>query len=78
MHLVGLDGTRRQQQQKEEALQLLVEATTKGEAPNRILVVQLGVKANEAKVPKAHAAPCGLCDNLINALKLLAKSAERW
>ena len=35
-------------------------------------MVQIGVNANEAKVFKAHAAPLGLCDNLINALKLLA------
>ena len=34
--------------------------------------------ANEAKVLKAHAAPQGLCENLINALKLLAKPAEGW
>ena len=34
--------------------------------------MQLGVNANEAKVLKAHAAPLELCDNLINALKLLA------
>ena len=38
-------------------------------APNRILVVQLGTNANEAKVFKAHAAPQGLCAHLINALK---------
>ena len=31
----------------------------------------LGTNANEAKVFKAHAAPLHLCDNLINALKLL-------
>ena len=41
-------------------------------ASQRILVVQIGVNANEAKVFKAHATPLGLCDNLINALKLLA------
>ena len=41
-------------------------------APNRILVV-LSTNANEAKVFKAHAAPQRLCENLINALKLLAK-----
>ena len=35
-------------------------------------MVQLGVNANEAKVFKAHAAPLGLCDDQINALKLLA------
>ena len=37
-----------------------------------MLVVQLGTNANEAKVFKAHAAPQGLCENLINALNLLA------
>ena len=45
-------------------------------APNRILVVQLGVKANEAKVFRAHAASQGLCENLINALKLLANQQK--
>ena len=30
-------------------------------APKRILVVQLGINANEAKVFKVHAAPQGLC-----------------
>ena len=40
------------------------------------LVVQLGVNANEAKVFKAHAAPLGLCDNLINALKLQANQQK--
>ena len=45
-------------------------------APNRILVVQLGVNANEAKVFRAHAASLGLCDNLINALKLLANKQK--
>ena len=41
-------------------------------APNRLLVVQTGVSASMAKVFKAHAVPQGLCENLINALKLLA------
>ena len=45
-------------------------------ASNRILVVQLGANTNEAKVFKAHAAPLGLCDNLINALKLLANQQK--
>ena len=45
-------------------------------APNRMLVVQLGVNANEAKVFKAHAAPLGLCGNLTNALKLLATQPD--
>ena len=40
------------------------------------LVVQLGATANAAKVFKAHAAPLGLCDNLINALKLLANQQK--
>ena len=35
-------------------------------------MVQINVNAKEAKVFKAHATPLGLCDNLINALKLLA------
>ena len=39
-------------------------------APSRILVVQIGTNASQAKVFKAHAH--GLCENLINALKLLA------
>ena len=38
-------------------------------APDRILVVQIGTDANEAKVFRTHAAPWGLCDNLINDLK---------
>ena len=45
-------------------------------APNRILVVQLAANANEAKVFKAHAPPLGLCDNQINALKLLANQQK--
>ena len=44
--------------------------------PNIILVVQIGVDADKAKVFKAHAAPLGLCDNLINALKLLANQQK--
>ena len=45
-------------------------------APNRILVVQHGTNANDAKVFKAHAAPQGPCDNLINALELLANQQK--
>ena len=45
-------------------------------ALDRILVVQIGVNANEAKVYKAHAAPLGLCDNVIHALKLLANQQK--
>ena len=36
-------------------------------------MVQTGVSASQAKVFKAHAVPQGLCENLINALRLLAK-----
>ena len=38
--------------------------------------MQIGASANEAKVFTAHAAPLGLCDNLINALKLLANQQK--
>ena len=51
-------------------------------APNRLLVVQTGeslvvrtgASVNQDKVFRAHAVPQGLCDNLINALKLLQTS----
>ena len=52
----------------------LVEANTN--APDRVLVVQLGANATEAKVFKAHEAPLRLLDNLINALKLLANQQK--
>ena len=39
-------------------------------------MVQLGASVNEAKVFKAHAAPLGLCDNLINEVKLLANQQK--
>ena len=45
-------------------------------APTRIWVVRIGVDADRAKVFGAHAAPMGLCDNLNNALKLLAKQQK--
>ena len=45
-------------------------------APNRLLVVQTGESVNQAKVFKAHAVPQGLCENFINALKLLANQQE--
>ena len=44
--------------------------------PSRLLVVQTGESVNQAKVFRAHAAPQGLCGNLINALKLLADQQE--
>ena len=39
-------------------------------------MVQLCVSANEAKVFKAHAAPLGLCDKLINGINLLANQQK--
>ena len=45
-------------------------------APNRLLVVPTGVSASQAKVFKAFAASQGLCENLINALKLLANQQK--
>ena len=44
--------------------------------PNRLSVAQTGDSVEQAKVFKAHAAPQGLCANLINALKLLANQQE--
>ena len=44
--------------------------------PNRLLAVQAGESVDQAKVFKAHAAPQGLCGNLINALTLLANQQE--
>ena len=44
--------------------------------PKRLLVVQTGVSASQAKVFGAHAVPHRLCENLINALKLLANQQE--
>ena len=38
--------------------------------------MQIGADADRAKIFEAPAAPLGLCDNLINALKLLAKQQK--
>ena len=46
-----------------------VEKNMNGYRPTRSLVVQTGVSASQTKVFKAHAAPQGLCGNLINAVK---------
>ena len=46
------------------------------ESAHGILVVHLGPNANEAKVFEARAAPWGLCDNLVNAPKLLANQQK--
>ena len=63
----------------EEALQLVMRNLWRKyewRAPNRFLVVQTGESASHAKVFKAHAALQGLCENLINALKVLAKDGD--
>ena len=39
-------------------------------------MVQTGESASQAKVFKPHAVPQGLCDNLINAHKLLANQQK--
>ena len=39
-------------------------------------MVQIGANADRAKVFKAHAAPLGLCDNLINALEIFANQEK--
>ena len=38
--------------------------------------MQTGESVEQAKVFKAHAIPQSLCENLINALKLLANQQE--
>ena len=45
-------------------------------APNRILVIQSGTDFRDAKVFRAHAAPQGMCENLIDALKLLTNQQK--
>ena len=44
--------------------------------PNRLLVVQTGESANQAKVFRAHAVRQVLCGNLINALTLLVNQQQ--
>ena len=44
--------------------------------PDRILVIQESTDRREAKVIRAHAAPHGVCDNLVNALKLFANQHQ--
>ena len=39
-------------------------------------MIQVSANSHEAKVFKAHAAPKGLCDNLINALELLTNQQK--
>ena len=44
--------------------------------PNRVLVMQDSTDRREAEVFRAHCAPLGVCDTLINALKLLANQQK--
>ena len=62
-------------QGEKEAISGGVEKTDWKQA-NRLLVEQTGDSIDQAKVFKAHAVPQGLCANLFNALKLLAKQQE--
>ena len=54
-----------------------VQASTIAGAPNRVLVLQDSTDHRNAKVFRTHAAPQGICDNLINALKLLANQPNQ-
>ena len=65
----------------EEALQLVVRNLWRKYdwiAPNKLLVVQTGDSASQAKVFKARAVPQGVCvcENFIVALKLLANQQK--
>ena len=45
-------------------------------APNRVWVIRDCTDRREAKVFRAHAVPQGVCDKMINALKLLANKQK--
>ena len=47
-----------------------------GGHPNRVLATPDSMKCQEAKVFRAHTLPQGVCDNLINALKLQANQQK--
>ena len=70
LHLVGLRRKRTQQL----VVRDLWRETRK--QPNWLLVVQTGGTFEQAMVFKAHAVPQGLCENLVNALKLLVNRQE--
>ena len=50
---------------------LHVAASTAGD-PNRVLILQDRADRSEATVFRARTPPCGVCDTLINAFKILA------
>ena len=54
----------------------LAAARTFGGLPNRVLVIQDSTDHRNAKVFRAHAAPQGMWENLINAPKLLANQKK--
>ena len=76
LHLVGLNW--------KEALQLVVRILwskiNDWRPPNRLLVVQTGDSASQAKVFKAHAVPQGVCvcEKLDQCTQTVGKPAERW
>ena len=75
---MGLLSARRRQPQ-EEAVRLVVCGLcrpVRWRAPNRVLVIQDSVDPREAKVFRSHAAPQGLCANLVNLLKLLTNQQK--
>ena len=74
----GLFWARRRQQPQEEAVQLVVCRVWLQDwrNPSRILVIQDCTDRREATVFRAHAAPHGVCGNLVNALQLLANQQQ--
>ena len=75
LHLVGIDGTRRQQQEKEEALQLVVcgvrGANTNGEHPTGYWWCSSLPTPTKQKCSECTRRHRG-CEKMINVLKLLA------
>ena len=71
LHLVGFI------EAQEEAVQLMVRGVRRPVrgTPNRVLIMQESIYRSEAQVFRAHVPPRGICDNLISALKLLAKQS---
>ena len=69
---MGFDRTRRQQEQEEEALQLVVRGVWRQIRMESTKQDSGGTNEEEAKVFRAHAVPQGLCGKLTNAPRLLA------
>ena len=47
-------------------------------APNRLLVVQTGESASQAKVFKAHAVPQGPCEKFDQCTQVAGEPTRRW